>query len=387
MRRICIYTGTRAEYGLLAPLMKRIQEDRQLDLKVIASGMHLSSEFGLTYKLIEKDGFKIDEKIEILLSSDTSSGVCKSMGLAAVEYESALRRIQPDILVVLGDRFEVFSVVTCALVLNIPVAHIHGGEVTIGAMDDSFRHAITKMSHLHFACAEPYRQRIVQLGEHPDRVFNVGALGVENILNMPLLDESEIKKQSGINLEDKYFLVTFHPVTREGGQAGRQFYQVLEALSEDAFKDYKIIITKANADTDGRSINKIIDDFAANRKERVSVFTSMGQLRYLSAMKYASAVIGNSSSGILEAPSFKVPVINIGKRQKGRIKADNVLSCRADKKDIVKTIFKCLSKEFLLSVKQMKNPFEQSDTSYEIKEIIKNFDLSDITFKEFYDKK
>lgn len=387
MRKICVFTGTRAEYGLLQPLMHEIKQDPDLYLQILVTGMHLSSEFGMTYKLIEEDGFTIDEKAEILLNSDTSTGICKSMGLGMIEYAGALSRLAPELLVVLGDRFETFSVVSAALVSNIPVAHIHGGEITVGAMDDAFRHAITKMSHLHFTCSEVYRKRVVQMGEHPDRVFNVGGLGAENIKKMSLMAETEVKNQMGISDTDKYFLVTFHPVTLERDKTRIHFEALLSALTEDRFKDFKIIITKANADTNGRIINQMVDDFTRMNSDKVASFLNMGQLRYLSAMKYASVVIGNSSSGILEAPAFKVPVVNIGKRQQGRICALNVINCNCSKEDIVISIEKAISNVFNTSIKSMNNPFERPDTAVCIKNIMKKFDLSDIILKEFYDYK
>ncbi|MCD4722127.1 MAG: UDP-N-acetylglucosamine 2-epimerase [Desulfobacula sp.] len=385
MKKICIFTGTRAEYGLLQPLMAEIKNDSALCMTILVSGMHLSSEFGMTYRLIEEDGFTIDEKIEILLSSDSSTGLCKSMGLGIIEYAGALERLDPELLVVLGDRFEAFSVVTAALVRNIPVAHIHGGEVTVGAMDDAFRHAITKMSHLHFTCSEEYKKRVIQLGEHPDRVFNVGGLGTENIRKIQLMAEDEVKKKIGLLTRDAYFLVTFHPVTLETYKTKAQFEQLLSALMDSRFKDFKIIITKANADTNGRMINQMIDVFVKENKKQVISFSTMGQLKYLSAMKYAAAVIGNSSSGILEAPAFKIPVVNVGKRQQGRINAENVINCVCRKNDIIFSIEKAISKAFNESIKSMTNPFEQPETATTIKNIIKNFDLSGITLKEFYD--
>ncbi|MDM8536554.1 UDP-N-acetylglucosamine 2-epimerase [Desulfobacterales bacterium HSG17] len=385
MRKICIFTGTRAEYGLLQSLMEEIEKDPELCLETLVSGMHLSPEFGMTCRLIEEGGFTINEKVEVLLSSDTSSGISKSMGLGMITYSDALARLDPDLLVVLGDRFETFSVVSAALVSNIPVAHIHGGEVTIGAMDDAFRHAISKMSHLHFTCSKVYRKRVIQLGEHPDRVFNVGGLGVENIKKISLMAEDELKKQVGFLAGDTYFLVTFHPVTLEKHKTRTQFEQLLAAIMDKRFQDFKIIITQANADIKGRMINNMIDDVVTKNHGQIISFSTMGQLRYLSAMKYSAAVIGNSSSGILEAPAFKVPVVNIGKRQKGRINAKNVINCACQKNDIIVSIEKAISQAFKTSLKPMTNPFEQPDTAATIKNIIKNFNLSDITLKEFYD--
>ncbi len=387
MKKICVFTGTRAEYGLLQPLLTAIEKDKELELQLIVSGMHLSDEFGLTYQLIEADGFRIDEKIETLLGSDSPSGVCKSMGLGMIGYQGALERLSPDILIILGDRFETFTIVACALVLNLPVAHIHGGEKTTGAIDEGFRHAITKMSHLHFTCAPPYRERVIQLGEHPDRVFNVGALGVENIKNLPLLKEDAFRSKYGISRNRQYVLATFHPVTLESEKAEVQFNELLSALLDKRFKDLSIIITKANADACGRRINKRIDAFALENKKRVMAFTSMGQIKYLSAMKYATAVVGNSSSGILEAPSFKIPVVNIGKRQNGRISADNIIHCPTQKALIVEALTKAISPDFRDNLASMNSPFDKKDTAKSIKNIIKTTDVSGIVIKEFFDIK
>ncbi len=387
MKRICVFTGTRADYGLLQPLMTAIEKDKDLKLQLIVSGMHLSDEFGLTYQLIEADGFRIDEKIETLLGSDSASGVCNSMGLGMIGYQAALERLSPDVLIVLGDRFETFTIVACALVLNLPVAHIHGGEKTTGAIDDGFRHAITKMSHLHFTCADPYRERVIQLGEHPDRVFNVGALGVENIRSLPLLEEDIFRSKYRISRNRQYFLLTFHPVTQESEKAETQFNELLSALSDERFKDLSIIITKANADTCGRKINKRIDAFTLEHKKRVMAFTSMGQVNYLSAMKYATAVVGNSSSGILEAPSFKIPVVNIGQRQNGRISADNIIHCPTQKTMIVKALTKAISPGYRDNLYSMKSPFDKKDTAKSIKNIIKTTDVSGIVIKDFFDIK
>ncbi len=385
MKKICVFTGTRADYGLLQPLMAEIKNDSDLDLKILVSGTHLSPEYGMTYKHIEADGYAIDEKSEILLSSDTSTGLCKSIGLGVIDYAGVLTRLEPELLVALGDRFEAFALVTAALACNIPVAHIHGGELTVGAMDDAFRHAISKMSHLHFTCTEEYRKRVIQLGEHPDRVFNVGGLGVENIKKLPLIPEPELKKQVGLAAQDQFFLVTFHPATLESHKTKNHLKNLFSALSHEKFKDFKIIITKANADKTGRTINHMIDTFIRQRTDQVVSFTSMGQIRYLSAMKYAAAVVGNSSSGILEAPAFKVPVVNIGKRQLGRICAGNVISCPCRVEDIISSIEKAISMAFKTSIQSMTNPFEKPGTARNIKNIIKTFDLEKITFKEFYD--
>ena len=383
MRKICVYTSSRADYGLLRWVMKEIQATETLQLQILTSGTHLSPEFGMTIQEIGADGFKPDETVEILLSSDTPTAICKSMGLALIGYGEALRRLKPDMVVALGDRFETFCMAAVAQVCRVPLAHIHGGEITEGAIDDSFRHSITKMSHLHFASCEVYRQRIIQLGEASDRVFNVGSLGAENIRHTSLLSRAELAESIGFNLEKPYFLVTFHPVTLEKTTSEEQFQLLLDAL--DAFPEYNVIFTKANADTEGRVINRLIDDYAGRHAVRCLAVISFGMRRYLSAMKYSAAVIGNSSSGIVEAPSFKVPTVNIGDRQKGRIQANSVINCFQTKDAIFKSIQCAISYEFKQSIQDVINPYDKEDTAQNIKNIIKKLDLGDILKKKFHD--
>lgn len=324
-RKICIITGSRAEYGLLRPLIEEIKNDADIQLKLIVTGMHLSPEFGLTYQEIEKDKIIINEKIEILLSSDTPIGISKSMGLAMMGFAEAYERLKPDIIVVLGDRFEIFSAVASALVSRIPVAHISGGEITEGVFDDSFRHSITKMSHLHFTSTEEYRKRVIQLGEEPKRIFKVGEIGLDNIRRLKLLSKIELEKRLDFKFNKHNLLVTFHPVTLEYKTSGTQFKNLLNEI--DKLKDTNIIFTKSNADTYGRIINQMIDNYVKENSDKSKAFTSMGQLLYLSTMKYVDGIVGNSSSAIIESPSFKIGAINIGDRQKGRIKAKNVIDC------------------------------------------------------------
>ncbi|WP_313639224.1 UDP-N-acetylglucosamine 2-epimerase [Paenibacillus sp.] len=383
-RKICIVTGTRAEYGLLYRLMREIQVDVDLDLQLIATGMHLSPEFGLTYKQIEEDGFIIDEKIEMLLSSDTPVAIAKSMGIATMGFAEAFQRLKPDILVLLGDRFEIFSAAQSALVMRIPVAHISGGELTEGAIDESIRHSLSKMSHIHFTANEEYTRRVIQLGEQPNRVFNVGDTGVENIREMTFLNKEEL----GIFFEwdlTKYFLITFHPATLEIETAEEQMKNLLSALN--LFPDYKIIFTKSNADADGRRINELIDEYTSAQPERVKSFFSLGQLRYLSTMKYCALVIGNSSSGIVEAPVLSKPTINIGNRQKGRLKASSIIDCAPYKDEIIDSIRVALSAEFQNSLGQIDLKYDGKTTSTDIKNHLKNIDLKDIIKKSFYDMK
>jgi len=384
-RKICIVSGSRAEYGLLYWLMKEIQEDADLELQIIATGMHLSPEFGLTYRFIEHDGFKIDQKIEMLLSSDTPVGICKSMGLALISFSEAYLSLNPDIIVLLGDRFEILCAASAASVSNIPIAHLHGGETTVGAIDEAFRHSITKMSHLHFTSTEKYKQRVIQLGEHPDRVFNVGALGIENINKLQLFSREDLNKEIRFDFGVEYFLVTFHPATLENTTAGQQFQCLLEALTEIADKRFKFIFTKANADTEGRLINQMIDKYTNDHPDKAIAFNTMGQVQYLSALKHASVVVGNSSSGIIEAPSLRVPTVNIGDRQKGRLRAKSVVDCSPTKDAIIKALEQAVSPEFQQSIQKMKNPYEKENAGYIIKETIKYFCLEGILKKIFYD--
>ena len=383
-RKICVVTGTRAEYGLLYWLMKEIEADKDLELQLIVTGMHLSPEFGLTYKEIEKE-FRIDKKIEMLLSSDTAMGISKSMGLAQISFAEAYEELKPDILVVLGDRYEIFCAVSVAMICNIPIAHLHGGEITQGAFDESIRHSITKMSHLHFTATDEYKNRVIQLGEEPNRVFNVGGMGIENIKRLKLLNKDEFEKSIDFKLNKKNILVTFHPVTLENSTAKEQFQELLDAIDE--LENTNIIFTKANSDTDGRIINQMIDEYVTKNSHKSVGFASLGQLRYLSALQYIDAVVGNSSSGLLEAPSFKIATVNIGDRQKGRIKALSVIDCEPKKEEILKAFKEIYSKEFQEKLKNVENPYGESCPSKQIIEVLKNVNLANILKKSFYDLK
>lgn len=382
MKKICIVTGTRAEYGLLMPLLEQIKQAEDLELQLLVTGMHLSPEFGLTYKLIEADGYIINEKVDILLSSDTPVGISKSMGLGMIGFAESFDRLHPDMVVLLGDRYETFVAATAASVARIPIAHLHGGETTEGAFDEAFRHAITKMSWLHFTSAEEYRKRVIQLGESPERVFNVGAIGIENIRKMPLMNKDELEKSLGITFQKELLLVTFHPVTLEDATSEVQFRNLLSAL--DTIENTTIIFTKANSDTDGRIINEMIDDYTNEHLKNTLAFTSMGQLRYLSAMKLASAVVGNSSSGIIEASSFKVPTVNIGDRQKGRMQAKSVINCEPNKEEICKALQVALSDEFSNKLANIKNPYGDGKVSGKIIEVIRNSLCTDISLKKTF---
>lgn len=382
MKKICVFTGARSEYGLLKPLMEEIASDEDMRLKIIASGMHLSPEFGLTYKEIEEDGFKINEKIEILLGSDTPVGISKSIGLGLISFSESLQRLKPDMAVVLGDRFEALAFAIACYVSLVPIAHLYGGETTEGAIDEGVRHSITKMSLLHFTSLNQYRKRVIQLGEPPDRVFNVGALGIDNIKKMRFLNKKDLEKKLNIKFKKRNLLITFHPATLEKSVGRKQFVELLKVL--DGLKDTLLIFTKANADSDGRGINALIDEYAAKNKDKAVVFESMGQLLYLSTMQCVDAVVGNSSSGIIEAPSFKIGTINIGDRQRGRVKSENVIDCKSGYLDIKRAFDVLYGEEFQKKLRNTVNPYGDGKAAKKIKSIIKNYKTGDLK-KRFYD--
>jgi GDP/UDP-N,N'-diacetylbacillosamine 2-epimerase (hydrolysing) len=384
MKKICVVTGTRAEYGLLKPVIDKIYKDSELELQLVVTGMHLSTEFGLTYHEIEEDGYPITYKIEMLLSSDTAVGITKSMGVALFGFADFYAMYKPDIVVILGDRYEMLMAASAAMIARIPIAHIHGGEKTEGAVDEAIRHSITKMSHLHFTTTEEYRNRVIQLGEQPGTVYNVGALGVENIKMVKLMNQSVLEKSLDFQFSQPTVLVTFHPVTLENITAEQQFGHVLQVL--DVHKELSVIFTKANADTNGRIINQMIDDFVHINEQRCIAFTSLGQLRYLSALQFCSAVVGNSSSGIIEVPSFGIPTVNIGDRQKGRIHAETVIDCGNSVCEIDYALNMALSDEFKQKIANCLNPYEGENTSDRIIEIIRKSLYNGINLKkEFYD--
>lgn len=381
-RKICIVTGTRAEYGLLYWLMKEIEAAELFELQIIATGMHLSPEFGLTYQQIEQDGFTINKKIEMLLSSDSEVGITKSMGLGMIGFADALDELKPDLIVLLGDRFEIFVAASAATVARVPIAHLHGGESTEGAFDESFRHSITKMAHLHFTSTEDYRERVIQLGEHPDRVFNVGAPGVENIKRMILLSRELLEESIDFKLGKFNLLITFHPVTLEKSTAKENFLNLLKVLDE--LEETHFIFTKANADTDGRIINKMIDEYVMAHSNKAVAFTSLGQLRYLSTIQYVDAVVGNSSSGLIEVPSFKVATINIGDRQQGRIRASSVIDCDVSVESIRAALNKVHDKLFKQKLINTENPYGIGNVAKQILEVIGKQDMHEILKKSFY---
>ena len=382
-RKICVFTGTRAEYGLLKPLMDKIKNDGALKLEILASGMHLAPEFGLTYREIENDRFRIDEKIEILSGSDTPVELCRSMGRGLAGFGEAYQRLKPDIVVILGDRFEAFAAASAAMISKIPIAHISGGEATFGLIDEAIRHSITKMSHLHFTSTEEYRKRVIKLGENTKSVFNVGAIGLDNIRELKLLTKKSLEKKLRFKFDKKNLLVTFHPVTLEKDTSKEQFQNLLDELNN--LKDTHIIFTKANADTGGKIINKMIDKYVSGNSLKAAAFISMGFLKFLSTMQFVDAVVGNSSSGIIEAPSFKIGTINIGDRQDGRMKAKSTIDCKPSRKDIRRAFRKLYCKEFQNVLKDVKNSYADGNSSERIKKILKTYTIDGILKKVFYD--
>lgn len=381
-RTICIVTGTRAEYGLLRGLMQDIAADPALTLQVIATGMHLSPEFGWTYREIEEDGFRIDRKVDMLLSADTPEGIAKSMGLGMIGFAQAFAELRPDLLVALGDRFEMFAAVSAALAARIPVAHVHGGEVTEGAYDDAFRHAMTKMSHLHFVAAEEYRRRVIQLGEPPHRVFLVGGLGIDAIARLQLMDRSSLEASLGFTFGAKNLLVTFHPATLEAGNAADQMTELLAAL--DDLSDTKLIFTLPNADAGGRGIARLIEAFVDGRPN-ARAYVSLGQRRYLSCVAQVDGVVGNSSSGVLEVPALGKGTINIGDRQRGRLQPSSVINCPPDRSAIRTALDRLYSPDFQAGLTHIRNPYGAAGASTRIIDVLKRADLSGITRKRFHD--
>jgi UDP-N-acetylglucosamine 2-epimerase (non-hydrolysing)/GDP/UDP-N,N'-diacetylbacillosamine 2-epimerase (hydrolysing) len=364
-------------------LLREIEQDPELELQLIVTGMHLSTEYGLTVQVIERDGFRIDERIEMLLSSDTPAAVTKSMGLALIGFADTYARLKPDILVILGDRYEIMTAAQAAMVAKIPIAHIHGGERTEGLIDEAIRHAVTKMSHLHFVATEEYRRRVIQLGERPETVYHVGAIGIDNIMKLPLLSREELERSLQFDLGDQYFVVTYHPVTLEASGPTRAFQQLIDAL--DAYPESKVIITKPNADPLSKEIISLIDRYADEHRDRVLAVTSLGQLRYLSAVKHCDAVIGNSSSGIIEVPALKKPTVNIGDRQKGRAMGPTIIDVSEDRDAIIMGIELALSERFQKIVQESESIYGNGDVSRKIKDVIKTYPLEGILMKSFYD--
>ena len=367
MFEVRVLTATRAEYGLLRTLIFRLREIEGVHVTALVTGMHLSEEFGLTYRQIEEDGVEIAVKIPILLSGDTSCAVSKAMGLAMIGFADFFAANRTDCLVVLGDRFETLAVCCAAFNEHIPIAHLHGGEVTEGALDEGYRHAISKLSYLHFTSTEEYRARVIQLGEAPERVFNVGALGVENVHRLQLPTQKELERDLCLPLREEYAVVTFHPASLEEQTAQRQCAALLEAMA--AFPDLRWLCTKANADAGGLLINRMLAE-AARGNNRIKLVDSLGAVRYLAAVRDAAFVLGNSSSGLLEVPSLGVPTVNIGDRQKGRIRAVSVIDCEPDAESIIKAIRFAMEPETRAAAKTVRNPYQGHDTSGRIADLI-----------------
>ena len=381
MRKICVITGTRAEFGLLRPLIELIANDNELQLQLIATGMHLSPEFGYTLNEITEAGFMVDKKVECLLSSDSSIGVSKTIALAISGFADALAELTPDLVVVLGDRTEILGAVIATAMVNIPIAHLHGGETTEGAYDEAIRHSITKFSHLHFTSTEAYRKRVIQLGEQPEKVLNVGAIGLDAIKKLKLLNKEEFENSIGFKLKKRNVLITYHPVTLEKEAPIETFENVLTALDE--LTDTALIFTHANSDKNGRIINKMITEYVSSHKDKAVEFKSLGQLRYLSALQYVDFVIGNSSSGILEVPVFYIPTINIGDRQRGRICNESVINSNNSLEDIKKSITFALDKTFREKIQQQKLLYGNGTAAEKILQIIKEHNHISIK-KSFY---
>lgn len=381
-RKICFVTGSRAEFGLLRWLMHDVKFDSELDLQIVVTGMHLSSEYGLTYREIDQAGFTINYKVEMLLNSDSATAVTKSIGLGFIGFADAFAILCPDLVVVLGDRFELIPAVSSALIAGIPVAHIHGGESTEGAFDEAIRHSITKMSHLHFVAAPDYARRVVQLGEHPEKVFLVGGLGIDAIKRIKLLSQGELEKSLNFKFGNKNLLITFHPVTLDGFNSADQMRALLDALS--GLVDTKLIFTMPNADNGSRELAQMVEKFVKSHPN-ARVYPSLGQLKYLSCMQFVDGVVGNSSSGILEAPSMGIGTVNIGDRQKGRLSAGSIIHCPPNRHDILNAINQLYDSEFKLYIKSVENPYGNGGASKKIYEIIKKFPLDGIIKKSFHD--
>ncbi|MEC6408910.1 UDP-N-acetylglucosamine 2-epimerase [Achromobacter xylosoxidans] len=380
-RKICVVTGSRAEYGLMRSLLGAISTDPALTLQIVATGMHLSPEFGMTYRSIEEDGFHIDAKVEMLLSADSAVAVTKSLGLGVIGFADAFERLAPDIVVALGDRFEILAAAQAAMLACIPIAHIHGGETSEGAFDEGIRHAITKMAQWHFVAAEPYRRRVVQLGEAPDRVFNVGAPGLDILATAKWMGRDELATSLDMELGEPLFMVTYHPVTLESRSPRDAMMQLLGAL--EAFPQATIVFTYPNADTGGRVLIDCIDQFVVRNRSRAKAFVSLGQLRYLSLMREANVVIGNSSSGLTEAPAMKRATVNIGNRQNGRLKASSVIDATDDQASIIDAIKQALSAEFVSRLPATYSLYGHGDAAAAIVSILRSATLS--VQKAFFD--
>ncbi|HZX31790.1 MAG TPA: UDP-N-acetylglucosamine 2-epimerase [Rhodocyclaceae bacterium] len=384
-RRICVVTGTRAEYGLLRGLLSELRETSGITVQLIATAMHLAPEFGRTVAEIEADGFPIDRRLEILVASDSGAGMAKSAGLGMLSFADAFAELKPDVVVLLGDRFEILAAASAAMLMGIPIAHLHGGEITEGAVDDSIRHAVSKMAALHFAAAEPYRQRLLQMGEAEERVFNVGGLGVDAILRVPRLSREALEESLGFRFGERNLLVTFHPATAEDGDPAQQCEELLAAL--DRFPEVKLLVTLPNADAGGRAIAARLQAWGAGQPDRVGVFASVGQQRYLSALAIVDGVVGNSSSGLLEAPSFGIGTVNIGSRQQGRLRADSVIDCPPEREAISQAVTTLLAPEFRKKLAGVYNPYGTGGAAKKIAAVLASFPFPELHGKRFVDRK
>lgn len=384
MKRVCVVTGSRAEYGLLRWVMQGLKDSKACELQTIATGMHLSPEFGSTWRYIEDDGFNIDWKVEMLLGSDSAVAVTKSMGLAMTGFADAYGHLKPDLIVILGDRYEILAAASAAVIAGIPIAHLHGGEITEGAYDESIRHALTKMSHLHFTAAEPYRQRVIQMGEAPDRVWHVGGFGLDGVMHLDRMERPQVEELLGIELGQTNLLVTFHPETASGAKPRDQINELLAALEED---DATVIFTMPNADNDSRELFGLISAFVDRNKHRACAHVSLGQRGYLSTLALVDAVVGNSSSGIIEAPAFNKGTVNIGARQDGRLRAASVIDCPAERHAIGKAIERVLSPEFKNELEAQSNPYGSGGASERTVALIEAWLAEDraVPSKPFYD--
>lgn len=383
-RKICIVTGTRAEYGIMSHLMRSLKDDKRVELQIIATNMHLSPEFGMTINEIEADGFSVDKRVEMLLSSDTPTGTVKSMGLASIGFADAYAELSPDLIVILGDRYEMLAAASAALIFGIPVAHLYGGEITEGAYDDAIRHAITKLSYFHFTSTEEYRNRVIQMGESPERVFWIGSLGADNIANSATMSLDELEHSICADLSKSFLLVTFHPVTKEPGQAEAQTKALLCAL-EEVIDRHNVLFTLPNSDTDGRIVAKLIKDWVNDHKEKACAVTSLGRTRYYSALKHCTAIVGNSSSGLVEAPSFRKPTLNIGNRQKGRAQGNTIVNCEATLDDIRSGLSKIFDPMTIAGIEANgSNPYAKAGTLEAIHSALAETPLPTHATKHFY---
>ena len=383
-RKILFITGSRAEYGLLRKLILASAVDNDIEMRLIVTGSHLSSKHGSTYKDIEKDKIELTQKINIKLKNDSPMDVINSMSIAMRKFSNSFIKLQPDLIVILGDRYEIFSAASAAMILNIPIAHIHGGEVTEGAYDEAIRHSITKISHLHFVATNDFRKRVIQLGENPKTVFSVGGLGIDAIADLKLLSRPDLEKNMNFKFGTKNLLITLHPETRvDKTKQYKNLKTLLAALKKH--KDIKFIFTMPNADQHNEQIANLIKAFCFSNPANASFYSSLGQLTYLSCLKYIDGVLGNSSSGLLEVPSFKKGTVNIGNRQSGRPKASSIIDCEFNKNEIFYAINKLYSPSFQKKLSSTKNPYGKPGASKKILQKIKTFPLNNLLNKKFYD--